>query len=71
MVFREDTSYLNHLVNWGQEMGLMCTDHTTVAYIEIAYFVCFGAAGMTMFVLPDKWGPKTTMTVFGTCHVAA
>ena len=52
-------------------MGLMCEERSTINYIVTAYFVAYGCAGLMLFPLPDKWGCKKTMMVFGTLHVIA
>jgi len=58
-------------MNWQQEMGLLCVQRTTINYIVTAYFVAYGFAGLVLFPLPDKWGCKNTMAIFGTMHVIA
>ena len=52
-------------------MNLTCVDRSTINYMVTAYFVAYGFAGLFLFPLPDRWGRKKTMTVFGTIHVIA
>jgi MFS family permease len=35
----------------------------------MAYFVSYGVAGLMLFPLPDRWGSKKTMSIFGSVHV--
>lgn len=59
------------MVNWQQNMGLMCTDRSVINYMVTAYFVAYGFAGLLLFPLPDRLGSKKTMLFFGTAHVVA
>lgn len=50
---------------------MMCTDRTTISYIVQAYTVFYTVAGLLLFTLPDKLGPKKAMSIFGTIHIGA
>lgn len=50
-------------------MGLMCVDCSVINYIVTAYFMGFGISGLLLFPVPDRWGCKKTLAVFGTMHV--
>ena len=52
-------------------MGLMCVSRTMINYIVTAYFIAYSVAGLFMFAVPDQWGSKKTMAVFGTLHCLA
>ncbi len=67
--FIEDTLHEDYVYNWQQEMNLMCEDRNTINYIVTAYFICYGIAGFILFPLPDKWGCRKIMMVFGSIHV--
>ena len=68
-VFRVDQSVSNFVINWQQEMDLMCFDRSKINLMVTAYVIGFGTAGLLFFRLPDKWGRKKTMGVFGTIHI--
>lgn len=52
-------------------MGLMCEDRHKINLIEMAYLIAYGCVGLFVFPLPDRWGCRKTMAVFGTMHVCA
>ena len=70
-VYKMDEEASNFVVNWQQEMGLMCFDRSRISLMVTAYFIGFGMAGAFFFRLPDKWGRKKTMVVFGSIHILA
>ena len=49
----------------------MCFDRVKINLMVTAYVIGFGAAGFLFFRLPDQWGRKKTMFVFGTIHMLA
>jgi MFS family permease len=59
----------NYVQNWQQEMGLMCMPRSQINLMIMAYFLCYGFAGLMLFPLPDQWGSKKTMSIFGSLHV--
>jgi MFS family permease len=52
-------------------MGLMCQDRTKINHIISAYFMAFGISGLFLFKLPDKYGCRKTMVIFGGLHMLA
>lgn len=52
-------------------MSLTCVDRSTINYMVTAYFVAYGFAGLLLYSIPDKWGRKKTITVFGSIHIIA
>lgn len=69
--FRVNSDSDDYVVNWIQEMDLMCTDRTVINYMEVAYFVSYGCAGLFLFPVPDRLGCKKTVMIFGTLHCMA
>jgi len=67
--WRYETENPNFLINWIQEMDLMCEKRTTINWIVTVYYIAFGLAGLLMWKLPDKLGNRTTFKIFGTIHV--
>jgi len=57
----EDTLHDDYVINWQQEMDLMCVDRNTINYIVTAYFIAYGIGGIILFKVPDKWGCRKTM----------
>ncbi len=67
--YQVDSKASNFVLNWQQEMNLMCFDRSAINLMVTAYVVGFGLAGALFFTLPDKWGRKKTMAVFGSIHI--
>ena len=70
LAFKVDTSSVNYIENWTQQMGLMCTDRSYINAIVTGYFIAYGLAGLLLYELPDKWGRKKTIMFFGSVHTA-
>lgn len=51
-------------------MGLICTDRSYINAIVTGYFIAYGLAGLLLYELPDKWGRKRTIMIFGSIHTA-
>ena len=49
----------------------MCVSRTTINFMVTAYFIAYSVAGIFMFAVPDQWGSKKVMAVFGTLHLFA
>jgi len=69
--WRVKTDDPNYIENWQQEMELMCVPRAEINYMVMAYSAAYGLAGLCLFPLPDRWGSKKTMAVFGSIHFAA
>lgn len=52
-------------------MDLKCFERSKINLMVTAYVIGFGVAGFLFFRLPDLWGRKKTMCVFGTIHMFA
>lgn len=52
-------------------MGLMCVDRGIINFIMTVYFLSYALAGLILFTLPDKWGCRKTILIFGTLHIIA
>jgi MFS family permease len=50
-------------------MGFMCVPRAQINYMIMAYFMAYGLAGLILFSLPDRWGSKKTMLLFGSVHL--
>jgi MFS family permease len=64
-----DTTDRNYMINWIQEMGMMCTPRVSIQWIVTIYYVAFGLGGLLLWPLPDKWGRKYTLAFFGFFHL--
>lgn len=49
----------------------MCTDRDTISLMIQSYMLFYTVAGLLLFTLPDKLGPKKAMSIFGTLHIGA
>jgi|688.fasta_scaffold1673330_1 MFS family permease len=52
-------------------MDLMCVSRTKINAIVTTYFISYGIAGLMLYKLPDTWGRKKTICVFGSIHTFA
>ena len=64
--YQIDTAYEDYLENWQQEMRLECESQSTINLLSMAYFLAVGVTGLLLFTLPDRWGCRKTLAVFGT-----
>lgn len=46
----------------------MCMDRNVINQIVTMYFIAVGIAGFFFYPLPDKWGCRKTLIVFGLTH---
>jgi MFS family permease len=44
-------------------------NYNTINMIVTTYFLAYGIAGLFLFPLPDRYGCKSTMAVFGSLHL--
>ena len=70
-VYSVDTSNPDYVSNWQQQMGLQCTDRSTIQMILMPTFLFAGIAGLTLNQLPDRWGCQKTFKMFLTIHLLA
>jgi len=59
----------NYVDNWIQEMGMMCYDRAIINWIVVVYYLAYGVAGLLFWRVPDLYGFRQTLLVFGTTHL--
>ena len=64
--YRIDESHANFMLNWQQQMDLMCVPLKKVYLIPVIYFIMFGVGGLLTFPVMDKLGRRKTCFIFGT-----
>ena len=69
--YRIDEQHAHYMVNWQQQMGLMCTPLSKIYLFAVLYFVMFGIGGFLTFSVMDKLGRRKTCIIFGTGQIMA
>lgn len=69
--YQIDKTYQYYLINWQQQMDLMCMPMSAVNKPYVLYFFCFGAGGLLTFFVIDKLGRTKAHRIFGTGHFIA
>jgi hypothetical protein len=52
-------------------MDLMCVDRTTINWMVTIHYIAFGIGGFFLWWVPDKYGCRSTFSLFGTIHLIA
>jgi len=52
-----DTSRPDYLLNWYEEMNLVCTSKSLISFLAASYYIGYGL-GCIFFAVPDRYGRR-------------